>query len=78
LQVFVVFRLVIGDGRSVGDRSASSDSGTVGQDRFDERGLARVVGSNECDISKAHDIRHFSAPYIGTGVSGALPRVFSF
>jgi hypothetical protein len=78
LEVLHVFRLVIGDGRSVGDRSASSDGGAMGQDRFDQRRLARVMGSNECDISKAHDIRHCSAPYIKTGVSGASPQFFSF
>ena len=63
LQMRCVFGLVIGNGRAVGDRTASSDRSGVGKDRLDERRLARVMRSDESDISKALDIRQCFVPY---------------
>jgi hypothetical protein len=45
-----ILRLVIGDGRSVRDRTTSSDRVGVSEDRFDQRRLAGVVRSDECNI----------------------------
>ena len=43
-------RLVIGDGRSVGDGTAPSDRARVRQDGFDKRRFAAVMGADESDI----------------------------
>ena len=62
LEVGRVFGLVIRHGRPVADRSAPSDRAGMCEDRLDERGFARVVGSDECDIPKAHGIRQCLCP----------------
>ena len=51
LDVRDVFGLVIGDGRSVGDRAAPADRAGVREHRFDQRRLAGVMRADECDIA---------------------------
>ncbi len=76
LEMSRVFGLVIRHGRSVGDRSAPPDRAGVGEDRLDQRGLSRVVGSDECDIPKAHGIRQCLGPPLEIRSSAALCRGF--
>ena len=62
LQMRGVLGFVIGNGCAVGDRTAPSDGSGMGKNRLDERRLARVVRSDESDISKALNIRQCFCP----------------
>ncbi len=62
LQVRRIFGLVVGYGRTVGDRAAPRDRSGVREDRLDERRLAGVVRSDESDISETLNIRQSLYP----------------
>ena len=62
LEMRRVFGLVIGHGRSVGDRAAPADRSGVSENRFYEGRLARVMRTDESNIPEACDIRQCLCP----------------
>ena len=51
LHVRDIFGLVIGHRRAIGDRAAAPDRAHVREHRFHQRGLARVMGTDEGNIT---------------------------